>query len=56
MKKNFRRIIHTVPGISEEAGGPSYSVVRLCESLVAGGEAVKWLRWIGHRWIRHHHF
>lgn len=29
------RLIHTVPAISEEATGPSYSVVRLCESLIA---------------------
>ena len=29
------RVIHTVPAISEEASGPSYSVVRLCESLIA---------------------
>jgi glycosyltransferase involved in cell wall biosynthesis len=26
-------LIHTVPAISEEASGPSYSVLRLCESL-----------------------
>jgi glycosyltransferase involved in cell wall biosynthesis len=29
------RLIHIVPGLSEEASGPSYSVLRLCESLVA---------------------
>lgn len=29
------RLIHIVPALSEEASGPSYSVVRLCESLVA---------------------
>ena len=28
------RVIHTVPAIAEEASGPSYSVVRLCESLI----------------------
>jgi len=28
------RVIHIVPAISEEASGPSYSVVRLCESLI----------------------
>lgn len=28
------RIIHTVPSIAQEASGPSYSVVRLCQSLV----------------------
>src|SRR5512147_597411 len=32
------RIIQTVASISEEAAGPSYSVVRLCESLIADGE------------------
>jgi len=32
------RIIHTVPAISNEASGPSYSVVRLCESLVQQGQ------------------
>ncbi|HXH29518.1 MAG TPA: glycosyltransferase [Bacteriovoracaceae bacterium] len=34
------RTIHTVPAISEEASGPSYSVMRLCESLMAEGENV----------------
>ncbi len=34
------RCIHIVPAISEEASGPSYSVVRLCESLIAKGQAV----------------
>lgn len=29
------RVIHVVPAITEEASGPSYSVVRLCESLIA---------------------
>ena len=28
------RLIHVVPAIAEEASGPSYSVVRLCESLL----------------------
>ncbi len=32
------RIIHTVPAISNEASGPSYSVVRLCESLIQQGQ------------------
>lgn len=32
--------IHTVPAISEESSGPSYSVVRLCESLIATGQKV----------------
>lgn len=27
-------IIHTIPSIAEEASGPSYSVTRLCESLI----------------------
>lgn len=31
------RIVQTVASISEEAAGPSYSVVRLCESLIAEG-------------------
>jgi len=32
-------VVHVVPAITEEASGPSYSVVRLCESLVeAGGQ------------------
>ncbi len=34
------KVIHVVPAISEEASGPSYSVVRLCESLIAQGEEV----------------
>lgn len=29
------RLIHTIPDISEEAAGPSYSVVRLCEELIS---------------------
>jgi len=33
-------VIHTVPAISEESSGPSYSVVRLCESLIPEGENV----------------
>jgi glycosyltransferase involved in cell wall biosynthesis len=32
------RIIQTVASISEEATGPAYSVVRLCEYLIAEGE------------------
>lgn len=31
---------HIVPSISAEASGPSYSVVRLCESLIKEGEPV----------------
>lgn len=34
------RIIHTVPAIAEEASGPSYSVVRLCQSLIEQGQDV----------------
>jgi glycosyltransferase involved in cell wall biosynthesis len=33
-------VIHTVPAISSESSGPSYSVVRLCESLITRGEKV----------------
>ena len=32
------RLIHTVPAIAEESSGPSYSVVRLCESLIQEGQ------------------
>lgn len=31
------QLIHVVPALSEEASGPSYSVLRLCESLVSLG-------------------
>lgn len=31
-------VIHTMPDIDKEASGPSYSVVRLCESLLKLGE------------------
>ena len=34
------RVIHVVPGVTEEASGPSYSVRRLCESLSTLGEEV----------------
>ncbi len=34
------RLTHIVSSISEEAAGPSYSVVRLCESLIAEGQDV----------------
>jgi len=33
-------IVHIVPAISNEASGPSYSVVRLCESLLEEGDEV----------------
>ena len=31
-------IINIVPSISEEASGPSYAVIRLCESLTNEGQ------------------
>lgn len=34
------RTIHVVSSISEEAAGPSYSVVRLCKALIAEGRDV----------------
>lgn len=34
------RVVHTVPAVTEEASGPSYSVVRLCESLIDKGQVV----------------
>jgi glycosyltransferase involved in cell wall biosynthesis len=33
-------VTHVVPDITQEASGPSYSVVRLCESLIAQGQDV----------------
>ncbi len=35
------RVIHVVPRIHDEASGPSYSVVRLCQSLIHKGEDVR---------------
>ena len=35
------RVIHVVPRITEEASGPSYSVPRLCKSLIAAGVDVQ---------------
>jgi glycosyltransferase involved in cell wall biosynthesis len=35
------RVIHVVPAITEEASGPSYSVPRLCESLITNGVDVR---------------
>lgn len=32
------RVIHIVPAITEEASGPSYSVMRLCQSLIQSDE------------------
>lgn len=34
-------VIHVVPAITNEASGPSYSVVRLSESLIAQGQDVR---------------
>lgn len=34
------RVIHVVPAITEEASGPSYSVVRLSQSLIETGEDI----------------
>jgi glycosyltransferase involved in cell wall biosynthesis len=34
------RVIHVVPSITNEANGPSYSVVRLCESLIGQQQEV----------------
>ncbi|MBM4231725.1 MAG: glycosyltransferase, partial [Gammaproteobacteria bacterium] len=33
-------VVHVLPSVSEEASGPSYSVVRLCESLAEAGDTV----------------
>ena len=35
------RAVHVVPSIAEEASGPSYSVVRLCQALIDVGESVR---------------
>ena len=34
------RTIHVIPAIAEEASGPSYSVVRLCDSLIELGQDI----------------
>ncbi len=34
------KMIHVVPHIDAEAAGPSYTVPRLCQSLVARGHEV----------------
>ena len=31
------RVIHVVPAVAEEASGPSYIVIRLCEGLIEAG-------------------
>ena len=36
----MRRILHIVPAVSEESSGPSYSVVRLCDSLGRKGDGL----------------
>ena len=33
-------VVHVCPSVARTSSGPSYSVVRLCESLIAGGEDV----------------
>ena len=40
-------IVHVIPAIANEASGPSYSVVRLCETLIDRSEhvALAALRW-----------
>jgi glycosyltransferase involved in cell wall biosynthesis len=35
------KVIHVVPRVSDEASGPSYSVTRLCESLIQTGADVR---------------
>jgi glycosyltransferase involved in cell wall biosynthesis len=35
------RVIHVVPSVTEEAAGPSYTVPRLCESLIGSGVDVQ---------------
>lgn len=35
------RIVHVVPQITEEASGPSYSVVRMCQALIDTGADVR---------------
>jgi glycosyltransferase involved in cell wall biosynthesis len=35
------RVVHVIPSVAEEASGPSYSVVRLCESLLDTGVDVR---------------
>lgn len=34
------KLIHVVPSIAEESSGPTYSVTRLCESLIGQGDDV----------------
>ncbi len=34
------KIVHVVPAVTEESSGPSYSIVHLCESLIAQGQEV----------------
>ncbi|NTW87556.1 MAG: glycosyltransferase [Desulfobulbaceae bacterium] len=41
MEKKSLHLVHTVSSVSEEASGPSYSVVRLCESLISQGNDVR---------------
>lgn len=41
MTDNPKQIIHVIPSISEEASGPTYSVTRLCESLIQSGASIQ---------------
>jgi glycosyltransferase involved in cell wall biosynthesis len=34
------KLTHVIPAIADEASGPSYSVTRLCQSLIDSGESV----------------
>ena len=34
------RVVHVVPGLAEEASGPTYSVTRLCGALIDAGQVV----------------
>ena len=34
-------IVHIVPAVTRESSGPSYSVTRLCEELIVGGDHVE---------------
>ena len=39
-ENGIMRVIHVVPSITQEASGPSYSVSRLCESLINEGQKI----------------
>jgi glycosyltransferase involved in cell wall biosynthesis len=40
MTDSAKHVLHIVPAITEESSGPSYTVTRLCESLIAEGHDV----------------